>query len=93
MKSRGARVHDISDGLKTSIISVSLNCGAEVERERIPSFGLQAPGRRRITLVLRPPWRTEEYALLHSRCAKQRFSRVGLRCNAIGRIVDEAAYG
>jgi thiamine-monophosphate kinase len=86
---------DISDGLSTDLhhLCDASNCGAEIERERIPVFdGLQAAGPSLgIDVGAAVLHGGEEYALLFTSAMREAelSSRVGRPVYAIGRIVDE----
>ena len=82
---------DISDGLSTDLhhLCAASNCGAEIERERIPVFpNLQ---QLRINIADAVLHGGEEYALLFTSPLRESelSSRVGRPVYAIGRIVEE----
>jgi thiamine-monophosphate kinase len=82
---------DISDGLSTDLhhLCDASNCGAEIERERIPIFpNLQ---QLRIDIADAVLHGGEEYALLFTSPLRESelSSRVGRPVYAIGRIVEE----
>ncbi len=86
---------DISDGLSTDLhhLCDASNCGAEIERERIPVFaGLQGAGPALgVDVGAAVLHGGEEYALLFTSPLRESelSSRVGRPVYAIGKIVDE----